>query len=68
MSFMGREPQSANEGYLRQIVTGQESPFAGREPQSANEEYLKEIAENGVGGGGTLVATAEDGVVTLAVE
>ena len=67
MSFEDREPESPNEGYLRQIATGEESPFD-REPESANEYYLKQIAENS-GGGSSLpsVTSADEGKV-LAVD
>ncbi len=59
MSFADRTPQSANEGYLRQIAGGGENPFD-REPQSANEYWLKQIAENGGGGGGLPPYEASD--------
>lgn len=43
MSFADRTPQSPNEGYLRQIADGDESPFD-RDPQSPIEALLKIIA------------------------
>lgn len=55
-----REPQSANEAALQNIL-GEQNEL--REPQSVTEFYLKEILEKG-GGGGTVVIDLTDDEIT----
>lgn len=51
-----REPQSANEALLQNILGAQNET---REPQSVTEYYLQKILEQGGGGGGSAVLIVE---------